>query len=102
MSDIKSYKDVYDYHGWREQNKHFISEAYELAEAIHNYQVYDSVNNLNHVTEEVADIFFMLNEIIEAYDIDIDNVDDWLEYKRKRESKRIEEGYYERLRVSKE
>ena len=95
MSNIKSFKDVYNYHGWREQNKHFISEAHELTEAIHDYQVDKSLKNWNHITEELADIFFMLNEIIEAYDIDIDNVDDWLEYKRKRESKRIEEGYYE-------
>ena len=95
MSDIKSYKDVYDYHGWREQNKQFISEAYELAEAIHNYQVYDSVNNLNHVTEEVADILFMINQVIAEYKIADENIDSWLSYKRKRESKRIEEGYYE-------
>lgn len=95
MSDIKSYEDVYNYHGWREQNKQFIGEAYELAEAIHDYQDDKSLRNWNHVTEEVADILFMINQVIAEYKIADENIDAWLSYKRKRESKRIEEGYYE-------
>ena len=95
MSDIKSYDYVYNYHGWREQNKQFVSEAHELTEAIHDYQVDKSLKNWNHITEEVADILFMINQVIAEYKIADENIDSWLNYKRKRESKRIEEGYYE-------
>jgi NTP pyrophosphatase (non-canonical NTP hydrolase) len=96
MSEIKPYKDVYDYHGWRVQNKQFVSEAHELAEAIHDYQVENSLRNWNHITEEVADILFMTNQVIDAYNISDENIEAWLSYKRKRESKRITNGYYEK------
>ena len=91
MSDL----EIYKYHGWREQNKQLNEETGELIEAIHDYQVIDSSNNLDHVTEEVADVLFMLEQIISAYDIDLDSIDNWLEFKRNRESNRIIEGYYE-------
>lgn len=91
-----SYKDIFNYHGWREQNKHLVSETHELTEAIHDHEIEGDLKTLNHITEEVADVLFMINEIIEVYGIDVDKIDDWLDFKGNRESKRIREGYYEK------
>ena len=48
----------------------------------------------NNMCEEIADVEFMLNQIKEKYLIKEDNIKAWGDYKRKREHKRIEEGYY--------
>jgi hypothetical protein len=88
-------KDVFEYHGYREQCKHITGEMYELTEAIHDYENNKNLKNWNHICEEVADIEFMLNQIKENYVIARNNSEAWLNYKRQREVKRIKEGYYE-------
>ena len=98
-------KEVFDYHGWREQCKHITSEIYELTEAIHDFE--DAKNSIYaqdfdklkyNIEQEVADVEFMLNQIKEKYLIKENNLKPWGEYKRKREHKRIKEGYYEQDR----
>ena len=88
-------KDIFNYHGYREQCKHITGEMYELTEAIYDYENNKNLKNWNHICEEVADIDFMLNQIKENYVIKKQNVNTWLDYKRQREMKRIKEGYYE-------
>lgn len=88
-------KEVFEYHGYREQCKHITEEMYELTEAIYDYENNKNLKNWNHICEKVADIEFMLNQIKENYVIKKQNVNTWLNYKRQRETKRIKEGYYE-------
>lgn len=94
-------KEVFEYHGWREQCKHITSEMYELIEVIHDFE---NARNSRHtqdfdklkynMEQEVADVEFMLNQIKEKYELIEYNIKAWGDYKRKREHKRIEEGYY--------
>ena len=87
-------KDIFNYHGYREQCRHIMEEIYELTDAIYDYENNKNLKNWNHICEEVADIEFMLNQIKENYVVKKQNVNAWLDYKRKREIKRIEENYY--------
>ena len=97
-------KEVFEYHGWREQCKHITSEMHELTSAIQKYELVKGIAKVNPLTvwnnmcEEIADVEFMLNQIKEHYHIKEDNVKPWGDYKRKREHKRIKEGYYEQDR----
>ena len=89
-------KEIYEYHGWREQCKHITSEMYELTEAIHDYELSNSnPSKWYNVVEELADVLFMLNQIKDNYDIYNHNIKLWGDFKHKRESKRIKEGYDE-------
>lgn len=106
MTEIMSYKDVYDYHGWRVQNKQLLEEAGELIEAIHDYNsgyIYSTNDEVNkkckdidrqHIIEEIADVTFLLNQVKEFNNISDYDVEIILDIKRKRESKRIADGYY--------
>lgn len=87
-------KEVFEYHGYREQCKHITSEMYELTEAIYDYEYNKILKNWNHICEEVADVEFMLNQIKEYYIIKPNNIDAWKNYKKTREVNRIKEGYY--------
>ena len=95
-------REVYEYHGWEEQCKHITSEMHELTSAIQKYELIseptEMLRNWNNICEEIADVEFMLNQIKENYCIEECNIKPWGEYKRKRESKRIKEGYYEQNR----
>ena len=98
-------KEVFDYHGYEEQCKHITSEMHELTSAIQKYElltgpteVGSRLNAWNNMCEEIADVEFMLNQIKEKYLIKEDNTKAWGDYKRKREHKRIKEGYYEQNR----
>lgn len=86
--------EVFDYHGWREQCKHIMSEVYELTEAVHDYETSSASPTLGNICEEIADIEFMLNQFKENYLIEPKNIEAWKEFKRKRETKRLKEGYY--------
>lgn len=93
-------KEVYRYHGYEEQCKHITSEMHELTSAIQKYELTlnpaDVLKIWNNICEEIADVEFMLNQIKEYYCIKEDNIKPWGNYKRKREHKRIKEGYYEK------
>lgn len=93
-------KEVFEYHGYEEQCKHITSEMHELTSAIQKYELLKETQNplplWNHICEELEDVEFMLNQIKEYYLIQEDNTKAWGKYKRKREHKRIKEGYYEK------
>ena len=95
-------KEVYEYHGWEEQCKHITSEMHELTSAIHKFELCDGEASVfrawQNMCEEIADIEFMLNQIKEKYIITDRETKPWGDYKRKREHKRIKEGYYEQDR----
>ena len=93
-------REVFEYHGWREQCKHITSEMHELTAAIYDYELSVAQGTIikawNNICEEIADIEFMLNQIKEHYLIEEINIKSWGDFKRKRESKRIKEGYYDK------
>lgn len=98
-------KEVFEYHGYEEQCKHITSEMHELTSAIQKYELItgplEAGRKLivwNNICEEIADVEFMLNQIKEEYLIKAYNIKPWGDYKRKRETKRIKEGYYEQNR----
>ena len=98
-------KEVYEYHGYEEQCKHITGEMHELTSAIQKYELLEDTFDVpyrrmvyDNICEEIADIEFMLNQIKEYYLIQEDNIKPWGDYKRKREHKRIKEGYYEQDR----
>lgn len=96
-------REVFEYHGWREQCKHITSEMHELTSAIQEHELSSGkpaelLRSWNNICEEIADVEFMLNQIKEKYLIREDNTKAWGDYKRKREHKRIKEGYYEQDR----
>lgn len=101
-------KEVFEYHGYEEQCKHITSEMHELTSAIQKYELITGPLNAveaarklmvwNNICEEIADVEFMLNQIKEKYLIKEYNIKPWGDYKRKREHKRIKEGYYEQDR----
>lgn len=95
-------REVYEYHGWREQCKHITSEMYELTEAIHDYELCDRedlierAKALVNITEEISDVEFMINQIKEYYEINPKFVDEWKAHKREREDERIKNNYYKK------
>ena len=95
-------REVFEYHGYEEQCKHITSEMYELTSAIQKYELTPNPGEVlktwNNICEEIADVEFMLNQIKENYCIKESNIKSWGDYKRKREHKRIKEGYYEQDR----
>lgn len=98
-------REVYDYHGYEEQCKHITSELHELTSAIQKYELLTGSSDIpyrckvyDNICEELEDVDFMLNQIREYYKIDKEKSKVWGDYKRKREHKRIKEGYYEQDR----
>jgi NTP pyrophosphatase (non-canonical NTP hydrolase) len=95
-------REVYKYHGWREQCKHITSEMYELTEAIHDYELCDEkdlierAKKLVNITEEISDVEFMINQIKEYYEINPKFVEEWKSHKREREDERIKNNYYKK------
>lgn len=93
-------REVFEYHGYEEQCKHITSEMHELTSAIQKYELLTGTQNVisiwNNICEEIADVEFMLNQIKEHYLINEEYLKPWGDYKRKRENKRIESGYYEK------
>lgn len=94
-------REVFGYHGWEEQCKHITSEMHELTSAIQKYEISKNfyvtdTEALMNIHEEIADVEFMLNQIKEYYELKNKFINEWGEFKRERESKRIKEGYYEK------
>ena len=96
MSD----REVFEYHGYEEQCKHITGELQELIIAIYKYELCTEkeavVKAWENMCEELEDVDHMLNQIRENYGINKDKSKHWGNYKRKREHKRIREGYYEK------
>ena len=98
-------KDIFDYHGWREQCKKITEEIYELVECIHDYECLSGDGsieaNYKQMIEEIADVELLLDEIKQKYMINKEEVSYWKSYKFKREIKRIKDGYYSRKQNTK-
>lgn len=98
---------IIEHYGVLPQLKYFQSEVFELNEAILGYEhpnditrpfieLKANINNetspyIAHIEEEIADVMVMLEQFIEYYDLDKENIIKIMKEKIKRQLERIEE-----------
>ena len=95
---------IIEHFGVRKQLKKFNEECYELEEAILDYQTeiayFDedavTLSIKRHIAEEIADCLVLINQFIEYYKIDNNDVAKIMQEKTNRTLDRIESGYYEK------
>ena len=63
---------IIKYYGVLPQLKYFQSEVYELTEAILEERYWEGTKE--HITEEIADVKVMLDQFIEYYELDRDEI----------------------------
>ena len=79
---------IFNHYGLKNQLKKLSEEVYELQEAILlDEGGYDS---LDHITEELADVYVLLSQIETKYEIDQEKLVDMQAYKINRTLGRIE------------
>lgn len=83
MSKNKKLLKIFNYFGERNQLKKLNEETYELCEAIL------SKDDKEHITEEVSDVLIMLGQIILAYDLDNNKINEIVDSKIERTLLRI-------------
>lgn len=91
--------EIINHYGVMPQLKYFQSEVFELNEAIITHELKKSVEyeiplteiigTSEHITEEIADCYVMLEQFRLYYDIPIENIKEVMEYKVKRQLDRI-------------
>lgn len=94
---------IINHYGVKHQLRKLHEEVYELTEAIISeeqrkitweklkIQAPFKINLKKHITEELADVMCLLIQFIYFYDMNIDDVFDEINFKAKRQLKRIEE-----------
>jgi len=70
------------------QLKYFQSEVFELNEAILDYEK-TKEKTKDHIAEEIADVLVMLNQFVEYYEIDKEQIRKIMKYKINRQLERI-------------
>ena len=102
---MKSYLDVIEYFGVRNQMKKLNEECFEFLEAVDNYEdelafhLTDKVGEnmlRDHVIEEMGDILTILTQFIEKYEILQEELDPYMDFKLQRTLDRINSKYYEK------
>ena len=102
---MKSYLDVIEYFGVRNQMKKLNEECFEFLEAVDNYEdelafhLTDKVGEnmlRDHVIEEMGDILTILTQFIEKYEILQEELDHYMDFKLQRTLDRINSKYYEK------
>ena len=100
---MKSYLDVIEYFGVRNQMKKLNEECFEFLEAVDNYEdelafhLTDRVGEnmlRDHVIEEMGDILTILTQFIEKYEISQEELDPYMDFKLQRTLDRINSKYY--------
>ena len=84
---------IINHYGILPQLKYFQSEVFELNEAIINaeYLPFKNENDIEHITEEIADVLVMLSQFKEYYRIEEKDILKIMEEKIERQLKRIED-----------
>ena len=84
-------------YGVNHQLKHLYTEMYEFTEAVLDYE-HDETGYIKttHITEELADIYVMLEEFKNYYGLDSKKIVDMMTFKIERQLKRIEKENNER------
>lgn len=102
---MKSYLDIIEYFGVRNQMKKLNEECFEFLEAVDNYEdelavhLTDKVGEnmlRDHVIEEMGDVLTILTQFIEKYEISQEELDPYMDFKLQRTLDRINSKYYEK------
>ena len=86
---------IISHYGVNAQQRKLAEEVFELQEAIIEYEnsgcydEEDSVEFINHIAEEIADVMIMLGQFVYYYDINERNINKIADYKIKRQLERI-------------
>lgn len=80
------FSDIFEHYGYEHQAEKLLEEALELRDAI------VMLDPVEHIAEEVADVMVLLNQIIDAYGIDMNLVSKVIDEKVQRQVGRIERG----------
>ena len=92
----KDFLKIIKHFGVKNQLRKFNEECFELEEAIIHMQTMDiGFIGKEHITEEIADCLVMINQFIEYYKIDNNDVAKIMQEKTNRTLDRIESGYYD-------
>lgn len=84
--------EIINHYGVMPQLKYFQSEVFELNEAIIKAEnPFEPIQDIEHITEEIADCFVMLEQFRLYYDIDLDEIKKVGRYKIDRQIERIKE-----------
>lgn len=81
---MNNYKKIINYYGVNKQLKKLNEEVYEFEEAV--LEKHDK----EHITEEIADIFVILQQFKVKYDLDKNKILEIMEQKVDRQLRRIE------------
>lgn len=88
---------IISHFGLRNQTKKLSEESYELQEAIFDAKGYPiDIKYKDHITEEIADVMNLLNQFVEYFALDWNQIYSVMEAKVDRTIDRIKEGYYDR------
>ncbi|HBJ2612633.1 TPA: hypothetical protein LA742_001059 [Clostridium botulinum] len=68
-----------------------IEELAELQQAISKYQREPTIFNIDRIAEEMADVYIILEELKHLFSIYEEGIEKQIDYKIKRELKRIED-----------
>ena len=102
---MKSYLDIIEYFGVRNQMKKLNEECFEFLEAVDNYEdelafhLTDRVGEnmlRDHVVEEMGDVLTILTQFIQKYEISQEELDPYMDFKLQRTLDRINSKYYEK------
>lgn len=94
--------NIINHYGVMKQLKYFQSEVFELNEAIIQAEDYtpnpndsftkmtiNTNNYVEHIAEEIADVFMMLKQFQYYYGIGVNDIEKIVDYKTKRQLERI-------------
>lgn len=90
-ASCNNYKKIIEHYGVRNQLKKLSEEVYELQEAVIEEDLLCGVNGCNNknITEEIADVFVILRQLVMQFDIAENDIEDMADYKVKRTLERI-------------
>ena len=86
--------EIIDHYGVNAQQRQLAEEVFELQEAIIEYEnsgcydEEDSVEFVNHIAEEIADVLNLIEQFMYYYDIDFDK--EVLEIKHQKVARQLE------------
>lgn len=82
---------IINHYGIKSQQRKFQEEVFELNEAIIKAEENLALEKyIEHITEEIADVCVMLEQFIEYYNIDRNDVEKIMKFKIHRQLERIE------------
>ena len=84
---------IFDNYGLEHQMRKFNEETFELKQAIldNEWQKIIGLQNIDHITEEIADVQVLLEQFKAHYNINEEDIEKIMNFKIERQLKRIED-----------